>query len=67
MSALATFLNMDKNTTIELDLPGRPRHLEVLADEALRKAKENNPTYLEQRQNVLEAERDVDRTKRIAL
>ena len=64
MSALATFLNMDKNTTIELDLPGRPRHLEVLADEALQKAKENNPTYLEQRQNVLEAERDVDRTKK---
>ena len=64
MSALATFLNMDKNVTIELDLPGRPRHLEIPAAEALQKAKENNPTYLEQRQNILEAERDVDRTKK---
>lgn len=64
MSALATFLNMDKNTTIELDLPGRPRRLEVLADDALQRARENNPTYLEQRQNILEAERDVDRTKK---
>lgn len=64
MSALATFLNQDKNTYIEIDLPSRPRYVDIPTDRALLLAKENNPTYLEQRQNVLEAEREVDRTKK---
>ena len=64
MSALATFLNMDRNSYIEIDLPSRPRYIDVPADMAMALARENNPTYLEQRQNVLEAERDVDRTKK---
>lgn len=64
MSALATFLNLDKNTYIEIDLPSRLRYVDIPADRALLLAKENNPTYLEQRQNVLEAEREVDRTKK---
>ena len=63
MSALALFLNMDKHTTIELDLPGRPTAFEIPVDEALAKAKLNNPTYLQQRQNVLEAEQQVNKTK----
>lgn len=64
MSALATFLNLDKNTYIEIDLPSRPRYVDIPTDRALLLAKENNPTYLEQRQNVMEAEREVDRTKK---
>lgn len=64
MSALATFLNLDKNTYIEIDLPSRPHYVDIPADRALLLAKENNPTYLEQRQNVMEAEREVDRTKK---
>ena len=64
MSALATFLNLDKNTYIEIDLPSRPCYVDIPADRALLLAKENNPAYLEQRQNVLEAEREVDRTKK---
>ena len=64
MSALATFLNLDKNTYIEIDLPSRPRYVDIPTDRALLLAKENNPTYLERRQNVLEAEREVDRTKK---
>lgn len=64
MSALATYLNLDKNTHIELDLPSRPKFMEVSTDRALALAKENNPTYLEQRQNVLEAEQQVDRTRK---
>lgn len=64
MSALATFLNMDRNSYIEIDLPSSPRYIDVPADMAMALARENNPTYLEQRQNVLEAERDVDRTKK---
>lgn len=64
MSALAILLNLDKNTYIEIDLPSRPRYVDIPADRALLLAKENNPAYLEQRQNVLEAEREVDRTKK---
>ena len=63
MSALVTFLNMDKNTQIELDLPGRPTAMEISIDDALMMAKENNPQFLEQRQNVLVAERNVEKTR----
>ena len=66
MSALATFLNMDRNSYIEVDLPARPRHIDIPADRAIALAHENNPKYVEQRQNVLEAEREVDRTKKEA-
>lgn len=66
MSALATFLNMDRNSYIEVDLPARPRHIDIPADRAIVLAHENNPKYVEQRQNVLEAEREVDRTKKEA-
>ena len=59
MSALATFLNLDRNSYIEINLPARPRHVDIPADRAIVLARENNPTFLEQRQNVLEAEREV--------
>lgn len=63
MSSLALYLNMDKDTGIELELPGRTTDLVISVDEALAMAKENNPSLLEQRQNVLEAERDVNKTR----
>lgn len=66
MSSLATFLNLDKNTTIEIELPARPRNISVKADQALLLARENNPTFLEQRQNILEAEQQADKTKKEA-
>jgi len=62
MSALATFLNLDRNTEIELDLPSRPGDLVISVDKALMLAKDNNPAYLKIRQQILEGERDVDRT-----
>ncbi len=49
---------------IELDIPGRPTGKMIPVDDALMRAKENNPTFLEQRQNVLEAEQNVDKTKK---
>ena len=63
MFSLASFLNMDKDTHIEIDVPSRPRNLVIPIEDALVKAKENNPSYLEQQQAVLEAERNVNRTK----
>lgn len=61
--ALALFLNMDKNTEIEIDLPGRPHDISIPLEEALDMAKRNNPQYLHQRQNILEAERNVNKTR----
>ncbi len=63
MFSLASFLNLDKNTRIEIDLPARPRAKNISADEALARARENNPTFLQQQQNVLEAQQNVNRTK----
>ncbi|MDR0745699.1 MAG: TolC family protein, partial [Mediterranea sp.] len=64
MFSLASFLNMPKDTEIELDLPGRPRDLSISVDEALVYTRENNPQFLELKQNVLEAEQNVDKTKK---
>ena len=62
MFSLASFLGMDKNTEIEVLLPGKPRSIDIPADLALAYAKENNPTLLEHRQKILEGEREVSRT-----
>lgn len=64
MFSLASFLNLDKTTTIDAVLPERPLKLEISVDQALIKAKENNPLFLKQRQNILEAEQHVDKTKK---
>ena len=63
MFSLATFLNIDKDTEIALDLPGKPTSKSITVEEALAKAEENNPTFLEQEQNVLEAEQSLDRAR----
>ena len=64
MFSLASFLNLDKNTQIELELPARPSMMEIPVDEALRWGRSNNPQLLELKQNVLEAEQNVDKTKK---
>lgn len=64
MFSLASFLNMEKNTDIRVELPGRPRRLDIPVDEALLAAQTNNPEFLELRQGVLEAEQNVDKTKK---
>lgn len=64
MFSLASFLNLDRNTELELELPARPGDLVINLDEALRVARENNPQFLGLRQNILEAERNVDKTRK---
>ncbi len=67
MFSLASYLNFDKNRTIRLRLPSRPRKLEIPVSEALRMARENNPELLASKQSILEAEQEVDRTKKESL
>ncbi len=63
MFSLASFLGMDKNTEIEVKMPGRPQPIDIPVDIALGYAKENNPTLLGHKQTILEGEREVGRTK----
>ncbi len=64
MFALVSFLNLEKNTEITAVLPERPQSLHIPVEEALSAAKNNNPQFLRLRQNILEAEQVVDRTKK---
>ncbi|MDR2683361.1 MAG: TolC family protein [Dysgonamonadaceae bacterium] len=67
MFGFVSYLNMDKETNIRLVLPGRPKDLDIPADAALQQAQENNPDFLKNKQDVLEAEREVDRTQKGAV
>nr|WP_165155359.1 TolC family protein [Parabacteroides sp. ZJ-118] len=67
MFSLASFLNFDKNTEIRLRLPSRPHGLDINVEEALALARDNNPKFMEIRQNILEAEQQVDKTRKEAL
>lgn len=63
MFSLASFLGMDKNTEIEIVMPGRPMTVDIPVDMALAMAKGNNPTLLGHRQAILEGERDLNKAK----
>lgn len=62
MFSLASYLDLDKHTEIELDIPARPRNMNIPIDRAILLARENNPQFLGLEQNILEAERNVDKT-----
>jgi len=64
MFAFVSFLNLDKETTVKLELPDRPKNMTISVEDALAHARENNPDFLGNRQDVLEAEREVDRAKK---
>lgn len=63
---LSAYLNMDENSRFDIQLPERPASFSVPVDQALQLMKENNPDYLANRQEILEAEREVERTVREA-
>lgn len=64
MFRFVSFLNLDKETEIRLELPERPEMIAVSTDIAMQYARENNPDYLAYRQEILESEREVDRTQK---
>ncbi len=63
MFSLANFLGMEQNTEITVTLPMAPLAQEIPVDVALNQARLNNPELLQHRQNMLEAERELSRTK----
>lgn len=64
MFQLASFLNIDKEQTLIIELPARPKLLTISAAKALEYARENNPEFLALKQNILESRQAVDRTKK---
>ena len=64
MFALTSFLNMDKNTSIQLRLPSYPKSMDIPVEKALAEARANNPELLGFRQNILEGQQVVDRAKK---
>ncbi|MDR0725506.1 MAG: TolC family protein [Prevotellaceae bacterium] len=62
MFDFVSFLNIDKQTEVKLELPGRPANVTISSDEALKYAREHNPEFMGYVQELREAEREVDRT-----
>lgn len=60
--ALLTFLNIDKDGSFALILPQTAGDILIPVENALIYAQDNNPDYLAYRQEILEAEREVDRS-----
>lgn len=60
---LATYLNMEPSTDIELIIPTVAGPLHINAAEAIAYARENNPQYLESRQTTAEARREAERAR----
>jgi len=62
MSALVTFLNLEKGTEIKLLLPEKLSALQISAEIALQHSIENNPTYLDSRTGIMDAEKLVEKS-----
>ena len=67
MFAFVSFLNMEKDTPVRLELPDKPTDLSITVEMALEQARENNPDFLDNRQRILESEMNVDRTQKSAV
>lgn len=63
---LRSFLNINEESQLEIILPQRPKNVSIPIERAIDYAQENNPDYLNNRQEILEAEMEVERTGREA-
>ncbi len=64
MFALVSYLNLDKNTKIELLLPKNISEVVISSSDALKYAKKNNPNFLKSEKRILQSKQQVDKTKR---
>jgi outer membrane protein TolC len=62
MFNFVSFLNIDKQTDVKLELPGRPANIIISLEQALKYAQSYNPDFMSYVQEMYEAEREVDRT-----
>ena len=64
MFQLASFLNIDKEQKLRIELPMRPKLFTISISRALAHARENNPEFLALKQNILESRHAVNKTKK---
>ena len=64
MFGFISYLNLPNETRIALTLPKKPQKLFISSELALLYAQDNNPHYYNYKQRTLEAEREVDRTRK---
>jgi outer membrane protein TolC len=64
MFAFVSYLHLDRETQVALELPSRPRDIQIAPDLALEYARRHNPDFMANQQELLEAEREVDRTRK---
>ncbi|MBP5365644.1 MAG: TolC family protein [Bacteroidales bacterium] len=62
--ALASFLGIDSDTQMELELPGAPGSINIDTEKALDMMHKNSYLILEKMQNVSEAEKALDKIKK---
>ncbi|MDR0385677.1 MAG: TolC family protein [Prevotellaceae bacterium] len=62
MFNFVSFLNIDKQIAVNLELPGKPANIIISPEQALKYAQSYNPDFLSYTQELYEAEREVDRT-----
>lgn len=63
MEDLATYLGLEKGSTIELIIPSLPSGLTVNVEEAVGYARENNPQFVENQVALEEARRDAEKAR----
>lgn len=64
MFSLVSYLNLEQDTKVKLILPDLPVNIYISESDALIYANENNPDFLGYKQTILEAEKEVDKTKK---
>ncbi|MFD2967734.1 TolC family protein [Sphingobacterium bambusae] len=62
--AFVTFLNLDRSKEYSLDLPKNIDEIIIPIDNALQYIQDNNPDYLGYQQEILEAESEVERSRK---
>jgi outer membrane protein TolC len=64
MFNFVSYLHLDKETQVALELPSRPQNIQIAPEVVLGYARQHNPDFLANKQELMEAEREVDRTKK---
>jgi outer membrane protein TolC len=64
MFNFVSYLHLDKETQVALELPSRPQNIQITPEVVLEYARQHSLDFLANKQELLEAEREVDRTKK---
>jgi outer membrane protein TolC len=62
--AFISFFNLERNSEIHLTLPEKPKAASITEEDALFQMKKNHPDILSYRQQLLESEQEVERTRK---